>query len=180
MYSSLRTTGERWSFPMQVLLYQPMESRERCIQTLPAPSYCIDFRETQHPHTSYDHRRTGRGVRGAVAPPPPIRAVCRHLFGQRVDIILELTETNSATTSPPHRIWSGSGDHGTFLPLPPPPIESGRLQTICVRHSGKTRFDPPPKWMLARTPMLMMRSFSCCLAMRESITMRCTGWDTKR
>ena len=32
------------------------------------------------------HRRTGRGgAGGAVA--PPIRAVCRHEFGQRVDII---------------------------------------------------------------------------------------------
>ena len=30
------------------------------------------------------HRRTGG--RGAAAP-PPIRAVCRHEFGQRVDII---------------------------------------------------------------------------------------------
>ena len=55
------------------------------------------------------------------------------------------------------------GDHGNYLLLappptecgrlleitdnfcyyPPPPTESGRLQTICVRHSGKTRFDPP-------------------------------------
>ena len=35
----------------------------------------------------HDHRRTGRGGQGgAVA--PPIRAVCRHEFGQRVDIIL--------------------------------------------------------------------------------------------
>ena len=32
------------------------------------------------------HRRTGRGGRGAAAP-PPIRAVCRHEFGQRGDII---------------------------------------------------------------------------------------------
>ena len=32
------------------------------------------------------HRRTGRGAGGQL-PPPPIRAVCRHEFGQRVDII---------------------------------------------------------------------------------------------
>ena len=31
------------------------------------------------------HRRTGRGGRGGSC--PPIRAVCRHEFGQRVDII---------------------------------------------------------------------------------------------
>ena len=31
------------------------------------------------------HRRTGRGAGGS--PPPPIRAVCRHEFGQRGDII---------------------------------------------------------------------------------------------
>ena len=31
------------------------------------------------------HRRTGRGAGGAVA--PPIRGVCRHEFGQRVEII---------------------------------------------------------------------------------------------
>ena len=33
------------------------------------------------------HRRTGRGGAGGGCPPPPIRAVCRHEFGQRVYII---------------------------------------------------------------------------------------------
>ena len=55
---------------------------------------------------------------------------------------LEITENYCYYPPPPHRMWSASGDHGKFLLLPPP-TESGRLQTICVRHSGKTRFDPP-------------------------------------
>ena len=40
-------------------------------------------------------------------------------------------------------MWSASGDHGQHFCYYPPPTESGRLQTICVRHSGKTPFDPP-------------------------------------
>ena len=35
---------------------------------------------------SPSHRRTGRGGRGGAAA-PPIRAVCGHEFGQRVEII---------------------------------------------------------------------------------------------
>ena len=48
------------------------------------------------------HRRTGRGAGGAAA--PPIRAVCRHEFGQRVDNIRAkyntcLNNTNSGSVT---------------------------------------------------------------------------------
>ena len=102
------------------------------------------------------------GGQGAAA--PPIRAVCRHTFGQRAKIIRAKHNTclnntnlgyvtgvngkNSATTTesgaenfcyyPPPLNF----DPGKFLLLPPP----HRI------HSGKTR-SAPPKRMLARTPM---------------------------
>ena len=61
--------------------------------------------------------------------PPPIRAVCRHEFGQRVNIIRAkhntcLNNTNLGS------VTGGKGknsatpqnmDPGKFLPLPPPP-----------------------------------------------------------
>ena len=57
--------------------------------------------------------------------------------------------------------WHRHKGRGVRGQLPPPPlggydIYSGKRQNInFVRdHSGKTGFDPPPpKWMLARTPM---------------------------
>ena len=67
-------------------------------------------------------------------------------------MLLQLTENISATTPwrsrkisapppPPHVVgfWRSRKIPATT----PPPTEYGRLQTICVRHSGKTRFDPP-------------------------------------
>ena len=49
----------------------------------PNPDFTITLTITTY--LPCPHRRTGRG-RGQL-PPPPIRAVCRHEFGQRVDII---------------------------------------------------------------------------------------------
>ena len=85
------------------------------------------------------HRRTGRGGAGGAAAPPPIRAVCRHEFGQRVDIIRAKHNTclnnpnlgsftakntnlgsvmgvNGKNSGTPHNM-----DPGKFLLLPPPP-----------------------------------------------------------
>ena len=70
-----------------------------------------------------------------------------HEFG--VCLLLELTETfllplpgdhGKFLLLPPPTECGRLGDHGQFLLLPP--TESGRLETICVRHSGKTRFAP--------------------------------------
>ena len=90
---------------------------------------------------------------------PPIRAVCRHTFGQRVDIIrakhntclnntnlgsvTAVNGTNSATTPPPNRTfcyYSPPTEYGSrkCLLLPPP----HRI------HSGKTRSAPPPNGCL--------------------------------
>ena len=110
----------------------------------------------------YDHRRAGRGGAGGGSC-PPIRAVCRHTLGQRVDIIRAkhntcLNNTNlgsvtgvkgnisatSGTTPPPN--WarkisattpppSLNMDPGKFMLQPPPPHRI---------HSGKTRSAPPP------------------------------------
>ena len=86
------------------------------------------------------------GVRdgGQGGCPPPIRAVCRHTFGQRVDIIRAKHNTclnntnlgsgtavngnNSATTLPP--------SPGKFLLLPPPPTEFIRAKQLGL--------PPPP------------------------------------
>ena len=95
------------------------------------------------------------GVRDARTAAPPIRAVCRHEFGQRVDIIrakdntcLNNTNLGSVTAVngekprieglllqltekilPPHRIWISEN----VCYYPPHRI-----------HPGKTRSAPPP------------------------------------
>ena len=62
----------------------PCNSRKYvCVAGFRVPEH-ISFPSIRF-HLSPPHRRTGRGGRGAAA--PPIRAVCRHEFGQRVDII---------------------------------------------------------------------------------------------
>ena len=122
-----------------------------------------------------EHRRTGRG--GSC--PPPIRAVCRHEFGQSVDIIrakhntclnnmnlgsvtavngkkpriegllLELSEKILA----PHIIWIP----GNFCYYPPPPTEYGSRKMSATTPPPLNPFGQnsvcPPKWMSARTPM---------------------------
>ena len=44
------------------------------------------FTLTAHLNDTWEHRRTGRGGQGGSCP-PNFLAVCRHEFGQRVDII---------------------------------------------------------------------------------------------
>ena len=104
------------------------------------------------------------GVRDGGSSPPPIRAVCRHTFGQRVDIIRAkhntcLNNTNLGYVTAgnkfchypyPHRIGRSATtpplnmDPGKCLLLPPP----HRI------HSGKT-LSAPPQWMFARMPMVV-------------------------
>ena len=48
--------------------------------------YCSETNVVINQGCGHTHRRTGRGAGGGQLP-PPIRAVCRHEFGQRVDII---------------------------------------------------------------------------------------------
>ena len=104
-------------------------SRSKYHQSNDRPN--LNIRKRHEPDSSY-HRRTGRGA-GGSCPPPPIRAVCRHTFGQRVDIIRAKHNTclnntnlgyvtavngnNSRTTPPPHRIVRGK----YFCYYPPPP-----------------------------------------------------------
>ena len=115
-----------------------------------------------------DHRRTGRGAGGGSC--PPIRAVCRHEFGQRVDIIrakhnicLNYTNLGSVTAvngkntnlGPVTAVnWTNSAtpqnmDPGKFLLLPPPHW-IWIPENLCYYppphwiHSGKTRSAPPP------------------------------------
>ena len=90
------------------------------------------------------------GGQGGSCPPPPIRAVCGHEFGQRVDIIRAkhntclnytnlgyVTAVNGKNSATPQNM-----DPGKF-PLLPPPLNPFGQNSVC-----------PPKWMLARTPML--------------------------
>ena len=104
--------------------------------------------------TTHYHRRTGRG-----ADAPPIRAVCRNELGQFVEMIgakhntcLNKTNLGSVTAVNLGSVTAVNGkncatpqnmDPGKFLLLPPPPTESIRA-----------KLGLPPKWMLARTPML--------------------------
>ena len=119
------------------------------------------------------HRRTGRG---AVA--PPIRAVCRHEFGQRVNIIRAkhntcLNNTNLGSVTGVNgknpnlgSVTVGKGKNSAkFCHYPPPPTENMDPGNFLLLpppphwiHSGKTR-SAPPKWMLARTPMLINTLF---------------------
>ena len=109
------------------------------------------------------NRRTGRG--GGRC--PPIRAVCRNTFGQRVDIIrakhnIYLNNTN---------LGSVTAANGTnFATLPPPPNRARNISATTPTEYGsrkilvlpppteliraKLGLPPPPKWMLARTPMI--------------------------
>ena len=111
--------------------------------------------------------------------PPPIRAVCRHEFGQRVNIIrakhntcLNNTNLGSVTAvngtkntnlgyvtavngkiMPPHRI--GIPENFCYYPPPPQNMDPGKALVLPPPHrihSGKTR-SAPSRWMLARTPM---------------------------
>ena len=102
---------------------------------------------------AYCHRRTGRGAGGGSCP-PPILAVCRHEFGQRVDIIRAkhntcLNNTNLGSVTAvngkknefrvcywsylkkilaPHRIWIPEN----FCYYPPPPPNP--MPTAAVGH----------------------------------------------
>ena len=86
----------------------------------------------------------GTGVAGGGA-------VCRHEFGQRVDIIR--AKHNRCLNNPNlGSVTAGNGnnsatpenmDPGKCLLLPPPPLNPFGQNSVC----------PPPKWMLARTPM---------------------------
>ena len=105
--------------------------------------------------------RDGGGGQGGSCP-PPIWAVCRHEFGQRVDIILAkhnpcLNNTNLGSVTavngkilPPHRIWIPANfcyypPHiiwiaENFCYYPPPTLNPFGQNSVC----------PPPKWTLAR------------------------------
>ena len=94
------------------------------------------------------------GAGGTTA--PPIRAVCRHEFGQRVEIIRAkhntcLNNTNLGSVT--------NMDPGKFLLLPPPPLnmDPGKLMLLPpppLNPFGQNSVCPP-KWMLARTPMML-------------------------
>ena len=120
-----------------------------------------------------NHRRTGWGGRGGAAAPPPIRAVCRHELGQRVDIIRakhnaclnntnlgSVTAFNGKKTELRVCYWSSGTqpnmDPGKFLLLPPPTEYGSRkisATTPPPTESIRAKLGLPPKWMLARTPM---------------------------
>ena len=78
------------------------------------PAGHLLHRPLHHDHYHvHDHRRTGRGGAGGAAA-PPIRAVCRHEFGQRVDNIRAkhntcLKNTNlgsvTAVNGKKHEFW---------------------------------------------------------------------------
>ena len=114
------------------------------------------------------HRRTGRGVRGAVD--PPIRADTWHLFGQKTTHIRAKDNTFVWLTVSPRteqvsiylRYISGGVTKETFIGYSLRGYRSTTVknrhcnssllfflpggaawQTSCFRHSGKTRFDPP-------------------------------------
>ena len=117
------------------------------------------------------------GAGGAVA--PPIRAVCRHEFGQRVDIIRAkhnrcLNNTNLGSVTAVNEkntnlgyVTAVNGKNsatpqnmgpGKFLLLPPP----HRIwipEHFCYYPPPLNPFGQksvcPPKWMLARTPMAL-------------------------
>ena len=108
----------------------------------------------------YKNRRTGRGGKGGSCP-PPIRAVCRHTFGQRGDIIRAkhntfMNNTNSGTVT---AVVNGKSSASTPPPLPnlarkisatTPPHWIWIPENFCYYppphwiHSGKTRSAPPP------------------------------------
>ena len=110
---------------------------------------------------------------GGQLPPPPIRAVCRHEFGQRVDIIRAkhntcLNNTNLGSVTAGNGKNSGTPqniDPGKFLLLPPPPLnmDTGKYLLLPppLNPFGQNSVCPP-KWMLARTPMCTsMHSYVC-------------------
>ena len=75
----------------------------------------------------------------------------------------------SATTPPPQNM-----DPGKFLVLPPPPTEYGFRKISATTppphriRSGKTR-SGPPKWMLARTPMVVSILYNSVLKRHHTI-----------
>ena len=93
----------------------------------------------------HGHRRTGRGGQGAAA--PPIRAVCRHTFGQRVDIIRAKHNTCLNNTN----LGSVTAVNGKILPPPPPP---NRARKIWARKISAT--IPPPENFCYYPPPLNM------------------------
>ena len=104
------------------------------------------------------------------------RQLCRHTFGQRVDIIRAKHNTclnntnlgsvtaangkNSATTPPPNRARKISAttsptEYGSRkISATTPPTESIRAKLGL----------PPPKWMLARTPMIACQINKCVIS----------------
>ena len=124
------------------------------------------------------------GGQGAAAP-PPIRAVCRHEFGQRVDIIrakhntcLNNRNLGSVTgvngkkheflglllelTEKLHRIWIP--ENLCYYPPPPPlNMDPGKFLLLPPPPTESIRAKlglPPPQWMLARTPMTLQHNNS--------------------
>ena len=122
-------------------------------ETLPPTQNDATKLHTMHSH--YQHRRTERGGQGGHLP-PPIRAVCRHKFWQRVEIILakprlrrisglllQLTEKililsysmEITENFRYYRMWSASGDHGKCLlpPRPPPNLVGCKQFAFAIR-----------------------------------------------
>ena len=124
------------------VLYQEEMCKRTCDVYQTAAKCClpIGYKYSYvHKHT---HRRTGRGAGGGSN--PPIRAVCRHEFGQRVDIIRakhntclnntnlgSVTAVNGKNPATPQNMDPGKN----FGYYPPPPLNM---------EPGKCLLLPPP------------------------------------
>ena len=90
------------------------------------------------------------GGQGWALAPPPIRAVWRHYFGQRVEIIRAkhntcLIKTNLGSVSAVNgkNFWYYSLEITKNFWYYPPPSPHRIWSAANNCHSGKTRFDPP-------------------------------------
>ena len=126
------------------------------------------------------------GVRDGGSSPPPIRAVCRHTFGQRVDIIRAkhntcLNNTNLGYVTAGNKFCHYPPPTESDVLLLPPPTEYGSRKMSATSpphriHSGKTLSAPPPPPMDV-CPYAYGRIYiwyGIVLFPRVSYLMRCT------